>query len=166
VLGGFGFYLPRRLDVRNKSKMDIQDIVLAEIGPQLPDGLEKGLSFDVADGSADFDDGHVQIIACNTQNRRLDLIGYVGDDLHGSPEIIAPTLLGDDRMVDPARGEIVGLAKMLIEEPFVMTEIEIGLRPVVGHIDLAVLEGVHGSGIDIDVRIEFQDGHVEAPGLE
>ena len=32
---------------------------LAHLVAELPDGLQKGEAFDVADGAADFDDGHV-----------------------------------------------------------------------------------------------------------
>jgi hypothetical protein len=43
-----------------------------------------------------------------------------------------------------------------------VTQIQIGLGAVVGHVDLAVLERRKRSGIDVDVRIELLDGHAQA----
>lgn len=36
-----------------------------------------------------------------------------------------------------------------------MPNIEIGFRAIVGHEYLAVLEGIHGAGINVDVRVEL-----------
>ncbi len=51
---------------------------------------------------------------------------------------------------------------MALRKPLVMSEIEIGFRAVVGHVHLAVLEGVHGPGVDVQVRIELGEGDLEA----
>ena len=47
-----------------------------------------------------------------------------------------------------------------------MPEVEVGLSPVVGDEHLAVLEGVHRAGIDVDVGVELLDGDPEAPALQ
>ena len=49
-----------------------------------------------------------------------------------------------------------------IEEPLVVSEVEIGLGPVIQDEDLAVLERVHRPRIDVDVRIEFLEDDLEA----
>ena len=36
-----------------------------------------------------------------------------------------------------------------------MTEVEVGLRPVLGYEHLAVLERAHGSRVDVDVGVEL-----------
>ena len=46
-----------------------------------------------------------------------------------------------------------------------MAQIKISLRTVIRDKDLSVLGGVHCTGIDIDVRIEFLHGDPVAPGL-
>src|SRR6056297_2973903 len=69
-------------------------------------------------------------------------------------------------MVDSAGSEIIGLAKMLVEKPLIMSEIEVGFCPIVGHVNLSVLKRIHGPGIDIDIGIEFQNGHIQPPSLE
>jgi hypothetical protein len=47
-----------------------------------------------------------------------------------------------------------------------VAEVEVGLRAVVEHIDLAVLIGRHGAGIDVEVGIELLHQHLEAAGFE
>ena len=55
--------------------------------------------------------------------------------------------------------------EVLIEEPLVVAEVEVGLRAVVQDEDLAVLERVHRARIDVDVGVELQDD-LESAGLE
>jgi hypothetical protein len=47
-----------------------------------------------------------------------------------------------------------------------VADVEIGLGAVLGHEHLAVLERAHRPGIDVDVRVEFLDLHLEAARLE
>ena len=75
----------------------------------------------------------------------LDLVGDVGNDLHGGAEILAAALLVDHRLVDPAGGDVVLPGERPIDEALVVAQVEIGLGAVVGHEDLAVLERRHGA---------------------
>ena len=47
-----------------------------------------------------------------------------------------------------------------------MTDVEIGLGAVVGDENLAVLEGVHGARIHVQVWIELLHGHPQPAGPE
>ena len=47
-----------------------------------------------------------------------------------------------------------------------MADIQIGLRAVVGHEDLAVLERVHRAWIDVQVRIQLLHAHPQAAHLQ
>ncbi len=47
-----------------------------------------------------------------------------------------------------------------------MAEIEVGFGAVVGDVHFAVLEGVHGAGIDVDVGVEFLEGDRQSPGFQ
>ena len=80
-------------------------------------------------------------------------------------EIVAAPLLGDDLLVDAARGDVVGLARRDAGEALVVAEVEIGLGAVVGDEHLAVLIGAHGPGIDIEIGIELAqpDANSRAP---
>ena len=46
-----------------------------------------------------------------------------------------------------------------------MAEVEVGLCAVVGDEDLAVLQGVHGAGVDVHVGVEFEETDLEAASL-
>ena len=54
-----------------------------------------------------------------------------------------------------AGGDIVAAPCRNTGEAFIMTQIEIGLSTVLGDVDLAVLKRAHGTGIHIDVGIQF-----------
>ena len=47
-----------------------------------------------------------------------------------------------------------------------MAQVQVGLGPVVRDVDLAVLEGIHGPGVHVDVGIELLDRHLKAAGLQ
>ena len=81
--------------------------------------------------------------AASLEHALFDLVGHVRDHLDGLSEVVASPLLGYHRRVDePGRGVRVAV-KVLVDEPLVVTEIEVGLSPVLGDEDLAVLERVH-----------------------
>ena len=85
----------------------------------------------------------------------LDLVGDVRDDLHGAPEVVAAPLLLDDRQVDLAGRPVVGPRRHGVREALVVAEVEVGLRAVVGDVDLAVLVRAHRARVDVDVRVEL-----------
>jgi hypothetical protein len=87
----------------------------------------------------------------------LDLVRDVRDDLDGAAQVVAATLLGDDRLVDPARRDVRELRQVLVDEALVVAQVEIGLGTVIGDEYLAVLIRRHRSGVDVDVRVELQD---------
>ena len=51
-------------------------------------------------------------------------------------------------------------------EAFVVAQIQVGLRSVVGDVDFAVLIGAHRPRIDIEIRVEFADPHPEPARLQ
>ena len=62
------------------------------------------------------------------------------------------------RITDLSGGEVVLLRSFDARVAFVVSQIEIGLCSIVGHIDLAMLKRIHRPRIDIDVGIEFKKG--------
>ena len=56
--------------------------------------------------------------------------------------------------------------QVLVDEPLVVAEVEVGLAAVVGDEHLAVLEGVHRPGVDVDVGVELLHRDPQAPALE
>jgi len=74
--------------------MDVQRIFPPHIGAELTDRLQKGQPFDIADGAADLDDGHVHL-AFKLEDGSLDLIGDMRDYLHCAAQILATPFLAD-----------------------------------------------------------------------
>src|SRR5215211_4344547 len=67
------------------------------------------------------------------------------------------TLAADHRVVDRAGSHVRRPRGVLVGESLVVAEVEIGLRAVLGHEYLAVLERAHRPGVDVDVRVELLD---------
>ena len=88
------------------------------------------------------------------------------DDLDRAPEVVAAAFLGDDRLIDPAGRDVAELRQILVDEPLVVAQVQIGLGAVVGDEDLAMLVGRHRPRIDVDVRVELEDGDPQVPCLE
>ena len=96
----------------------------------------------------------------------LDLVGDVRDDLHGAAEVVAAALLGDHGVVDAAGGDVAVALHELVDEALVVAQVEVGLGAVFGDEHLAVLEGAHRAGIDVDVGVELLVGDLQAARLE
>ena len=47
-----------------------------------------------------------------------------------------------------------------------MAEVEVGFGTVFGYKHFAVLKRAHGAGIDVDIGIELEHGHVQAARFE
>ena len=69
-------------------------------------------------------------------------------------------------LVDRAGRDVGGAEHVLVDEPLVVTQVEVGLSAVLGHEHLAVLEGVHRAGVDVDVGVELLHHDPQAAGLE
>ena len=118
-------------------------------------GLKEGLGLDVADGTTDFGDDHVHVIGSLGAHTRLDFVGDVRDDLHALAEVFAGALLAQHFLIDLTGGDVGLLAQEDVEETLVVADVEIGFGTVFGHVDLTMLERVHGARVDVDVRIEL-----------
>ena len=99
-------------------------------------------------------------------NAALDFVGDVRDDLDGLAEVIAAALFGENGFVDAASGPVIVAGQLGVGEALVVAQVEVGLRPVFGHENFAVLKGAHRAGIDVQVRIAFLDGDFETATFE
>ncbi len=86
----------------------------------------------------------------------------MGNDLDGLPQVIAAAFLGDDLGVDRPGGRVGHARQRLVDETLVVTEVEVGLSPVVGDEDLTVFAGVHRAGINVEVGVKFAHRDFEA----
>ena len=139
LLRRLGLQLPRRLDERNQRQMDEQGIVLPELVIKLADRFKKRQRFNIARRSPDLGNGNIHILRVHRGNRRFDLVGDMRNDLNRPSEIAPFAFPVDHRTVNPAGRIIARLGAVDACESFIVPEIQIGLRSVIGHINLSVL---------------------------
>jgi hypothetical protein len=116
--------------------------------------------------AAHLGDDHIHGVGCQSQDTALDLVGDVGNDLDRLAEEVASAFLVDHAAVDRPGGGVGVLVQVLVDEAFVVAEIEIGLTAVVGDEHLPVLERVHGARVDVDVGVQLLHGDAESPTLQ
>ncbi len=167
VLGGLGLELVGRLEVKERRDMNRERAVSRLFVAHLADRFEEGLAFDVADGSADLNDQDVNAgLPGETADAFFDQIGDVRDGLDGAAEIVAAPFAFDHFGGDLTHGDGGGGRQILVEEALVVAEVKVGFGAVVGDVDLTVLIGGHGAGVNVEVRIELLDGDGESARLE
>ena len=143
-------------DVGHERQVDEHALAPADVDRELADRLEERQRLDVAHRAADLGDDDVDVARLGDEaDALLDLVGDVRDDLDGAAEVVAAALAADDRVVDPARGDVGRARRVRRGEALVVAEVEVGLRAVLGDEDLAVLVGRHRARVDVDVRVEL-----------
>ena len=140
--------------------MNQNRVFFADFMLKLTDGLQERLAFDIADRAADFDDGNsclfIRKIPVKTA---LDLIGDMRDNLNGSAAVITTALFLKNGPVYFTRCNVGIFIQIFIDEPFVMSEIQVGFRAVLRNKDFTVLNRIHRTRVDIDIRVKFLHGH-------
>ena len=156
MLGGLGLELAGRAEVGHQREVDVDAVFAADVEGELADGLEEGQALDVADGAADLGDDDVDVVLGQGADGGLDLVGDVGNDLDGlALVVLALAFFLDDGEVNLAGGEVAVAGQRGVGEALVVAEVEVGLGAVVEDVDLAVLVGAHGAGVDVDVGVEL-----------
>ena len=101
VLRRLRLQLAGRLDERHERHVQVEDVLLADLAPELADRLEERQRLDVADGAADLGDDDVGGLGGGAAaDARLDLVRDVRDHLHGGAEEVALALLAQHRLPD------------------------------------------------------------------
>ncbi len=167
VLRRLRLQLAGRVDERHERDVEVEHVLGPGLAADLTDRLQEGQRLDVADSAADLRDEDVAVRRlAGAAHPVLDLVRDVRDHLHGRSQVLATALLADDRVPDGAGGVVRRGAQVLVEEPLVVADVEIGLGAVLGDEDLTVLERAHRARVDVDVRIELQDADLEAARLQ
>ncbi len=167
VLGGLGLQFAAGVDEGDERHVDVDDVLASDVLAELADGFEERQALDVPHRAPDLGDDHVHVgVAGHAGDAFLDLVGDMGDDLDRAAEIVALALLADDVVVDGARGDVGVAGEALVDEALVVTEVEVGLRSVVGDEDLAMLERTHGAGVDVEVGVELLDADLQPAALQ
>ena len=104
VLRRLRLQLAGRLDERHERDVQVEDVLRADLAPELADRLEERQRLDVADGAADLGDDDVGGLRGGAAaDARLDLVRDVRDHLHGRAEVVALPLLAQHRLPDRCR---------------------------------------------------------------
>ncbi len=156
-----------RMQVRNQRHMNHDSILMTDLLLELTDRLEKRLGLDITDGTTDLDDGDtILVLVIRMIEITLDLVCDVWDDLHGVSLILAVALLVQDRPVDLTGGNIAPVIQGLVDETLVVTQIEVRLRTIIRDENLTMLDRVHRTRIDVDIRVELLHGNLIAARLQ
>jgi hypothetical protein len=167
VLRGLRLQLARRVDVRHERDVQVQDVLGPDLAAELADRLEERQRLDIADRSADLGEHDVAVGRLGgAPDPLLDLVRDVRDHLHGRAEVLAAALLAQHRVPDPALRVVRRPREVLVDEALVVADVEIGLGAVLGDEDLPVLERAHRPRVDVDVRVELLDLHLQAARLQ
>ena len=164
VLGGLGLQFTRGADVGNQRNMQEEDVLTSDVAANLTCCFHEGQGLDIANGATDFgndDVGGVVDFRCVT-HAGLNLVGDVRNHLDGVAEVLAAAFLRDNGGVNLTGGHVSGLVEILVQETLVVSNVQVGFRTVVGDKDFTVLEGVHRTGVDVQVGVELLHGHGEA----
>jgi hypothetical protein len=81
-------------------------------------------------------------------------------------EVLALALLAQHPVPHRTCGVIRGARQVLVDEPLVVADVEVGLGAVLGDEHLAVLERAHRARIDVDVGVELLNLHLQPTRLE
>ena len=159
-LGRLGLQFLRSAQIRNQRYMDQNGIIMAHLMLELTDGLQERLAFDITYGTADLDDGDAGLIIGKVAVKAaLDLIGDMRDDLYGTSAVITTTLLLQYGPVYLTGGNVGIFIQILINKTLIMSQVQVGLRAILRDEYFAVLDRVHGAGININIWIEFLHGY-------
>ena len=155
------------LEVGHERDVDEERVPLPLLERDLAYGLQEGLALNVADGAAylGYDDVGGGLLAQGV-DELLYLVRHMGDYLHCRAQILAAPLLIEDVPVHAARGEVREAVQILVYEALVVPEVEVGLGPVLGDVDLAVLVRAHRARVHVNVGVELLRGDLEAPRLQ
>ena len=167
MLSWLGLEFTCRADVGQESNVDEQGIGAGKAVAHLPDGFEEWLPLNVAHRAANFDDHHVGIVFLADQHHTpLDLVGDVRNHLNRAAEIITASFLVDNVAVNLPCGDVARTIQAFVDEPLVVSKIEVGLRAISRNEDLTVLVRTHRARIDIEIRVEFLDDDFEPTRFE
>ena len=155
LLTGLGLQFLGGPEERDQRQMHEAGVVGAFLETELTGGFQKGLGLDVAGDAAYFAKHDVDVRPRGASDGRFDLVGDMGNDLDGAAQVSAFPLSLENGGVDLAAGIAGALGAGDAREALIVAQVQVSFRAVVGQKDLAVLEGAHDAGINVQVRIEL-----------
>ena len=158
VLGRLGLQLAAGLHIGQQGQVHEDALPARLVLAELADRLEKRQPFDIADGAADLTEHEIDLVLAGA-DEILDLVGDVGDHLDGLAQVIAAAFLFQHVGIDPPGRDRIRHPRRDAGESLVMAQVQVGLGAVIGDEDLAMFEGRHGAGIDVEIGVELAQPH-------
>ena len=145
--------------------MHKQRVLTANFYSHLANRFKERQRFDIPNGSADFDQNNIMTFTA-FQNALFNGIRDVRYDLNGRTQIVTTAFFTQNVGVDTTGGEVVTAAHFGADETLIVTQVQVGFSAVFGNEHFPVLDRAHSTWIDVDVRIQFHHGHIEATGFK
>ncbi len=166
VLRRFGFQFVGGLQVGDERQVHEEHVIASDVLGVLANRFQERKALDVADGSADFGDHDVDVVAAHPRNHGFDFVGDVRDDLDGLAKEAAFAFFFDDGQIDLA-GRVVAVTRQRAAgETLVVPEVQIRFTAVVEHIDFAMLIGAHRPRVDVDIGIQLLHANAQSTRFE
>ena len=147
--------------------MNQNSIFPSDVMLELADRLQKRLALDIADCAAYLNDRDVHVIGgIVAVKTALDLICDMRDHLHGAAAEVAAAFLLKNRPVNLSGGDVRIFCEAFVDKSLVVSEVKVCLSAVVCDKNLAVLDWIHGAGVNVDVWVKFLHGDLVAACLQ
>ena len=146
--------------------MDKQTVLTSLLQRNLSYSFKEGLGFNISYCAADFCNYHICVcLFADPVNEFLNLVCYMGNNLHGRAEVFSASLFIKYIPVDLTGSQVGVFIQVLVNKALIMTEVKVGFGTVLGYIHLAMLKGAHRSGVNIDVRIQLLSRYLKTSCL-
>ena len=127
---------------------------------KLANSLKKWLTFDIPNRSSNLNNGNLFLVFVFCLIKAFfNGIGNMGNHLYCSSTKFSFSLFLQDRPIDLSSCHIGIFIKTLINKSFIMSKIQIRFCSIVRYIDFPMLNWIHGSWINVNIRVEFLHCH-------
>ena len=96
----------------------------------------------------------------------LYFVSDVWHHLYGLSKVVASAFFVDNGFIDAPSGERVGLGGLYARKTFIMSKVKVGFHAINRYVTFAMLVGIEGTRINVDVGVKFLDGNVVASRLQ
>ena len=84
------------------------------------------------------------------------------DYLYGSTTVITTAFFGKNRPVNFTGCDITLFGETFVNETLIMSQVQIGFRTVIGDEYFTMLNWIHRTRVNIDIRVKFLHGYFVA----
>ena len=166
LLGRFAFEFSNTSYERDIGDMDLEDIFgVAEFEDAA--GFEEETVLVFADGATEFDDDNIGMVGFARLGDAVDdFVGDMGNGFDVFSFVAEGSLAVDDGFVYLSCSHVVFSAQRQSQEALVISQILVCFQAVFCNKDLTMFLRADGTGIDIKIHVDLDDGDFDTFGLE